>query len=1100
MKESLPAPLPSIPHITPLARIRETPKAIWYRASQSKLAREVLLKLRYVGEETSGPAIESALGRAREEMLFLSKLHSETIVAAFDVGRAGGWLYQIVELPAGEPLTRLFHERKKNPWAPDQAIAIALKAADALAAAHRAGIIIRRLHPEDIFLDPAGRMKIASLEWASALGARADLPPDPNWLAPEVAGGGVIAASADIHALGQLLAWLLTGREPPASGLRRADEKAAEALRTRGIPDPLTDAVMSFLRPRPEERPQSAEKAREALQSILEKPAGIGWSAGGRLAAAGILLAALIGIIYAIGRGTGTFGPSQEPSKDRTVANSVDNPLPVAPKPADGESSRAGAAQGKPVASKEEKKSPPVEPTAVEPAPPTPPARDPKAEAAEKDLAALASAWKSSPESWAATIQKAEALRALPEAGPLRSDADRLIEEVREAWRKKGREAFDEMQSRDWPALLSEGSFAAAAGTLERLSNRFPLETEPAVAFRKELQARQDEAIAALAKDVELLLEAGKLDEADRIAGAGSARLAPPADVETRARLAERAAATRKERAAAAERIEAAIAAARERMDPLSLQETAALLDPVTGPSDLMAPLDALKRELKLAMAARDSIDAGAAKAVEQKASIRTRVFSPEGEPGEAQDLVIEGKEGATLTARRRGSNVAMKISVYDLDPPALESLAGSQPEPAAFKEGLLGLLLAGRRTPQAQVVLQDSSISSAIRSQFASRIQEVRGRQFADLVAGYRKRRESLAAEKRPEKTAEKAESSDRWAALYDALRRTIATHHKEPHYAAGGASIEENFLAVAQEVLRGQAAEHLLRGQIKEKRDRQVRILYDFRDPQQFGDWRILDSATRAFPSTEGIRLSGALRFGPGDPFEGKIRAVVHVPARGYSQPPRVGVILGSREITTKVKTSKKKAETKTEADQKKPEKQGDLPDGETPAVPQPAGAAPTSTVPKDVAVAFIAGYVSPFGVIDVPLDPRPMSVESPANAVFSVSGTLPDEDEVFWAAPAIRFQGPLLLNVELGPTQISWSLGGRPVYSVSGETATRILARLFGPAGSWRIDGSVTIFTEADPATIGAVELTGTLSQKWLDAGTARLAKEELERVKG
>ncbi len=1090
MTERLPAPLPSIPHITPIARIRETPKAIWFRASQSKLGREVLLKLRFVGEGASGPAIETALVRAREEMLFLSKLHSETIVAAFDVGRAGGWLYQIVELPPGEPLTRSFHERGKSPWAPAQAVAIGLKVVDALAAAHRAGIVLRRLHPEDIFLDPAGRLKIASLEWASTLGGHADLPPDPNWLAPEVATGVVPAASADVHALGQLLAWLLTGREPPASGLRRADEKAAEALRTRDIPDPITDAVMSFLRPKPEERPQSAGSAREALLKLLERPVMSGWSAGRRLAAAGVLFAALIGSIYAIGRGTGAWGPFESPRKERPVSIAIDKPA-VSPGATEGVSGPAGEPQRSPITSQDEKTDEGAVPPADEPAPPTPPARDPKTEAAAKELAALEAAWKSSPEGWADTIRKVEALRVLPEAGALRSDADLVIEEIREAWRKKGREVFEELRAKDWPELLSEGSFAAAAGTLERLASRFPLEAEPAAALRRELLAKQEAAISALSKDVELLLAAGKLDEAERLAGAGSARLAPPADTTTRAQLAERSAAIRKERAAAAERIAAAVVAARERMEPASLQETAALLDSLTGPSDLLAPVEALKRELKLAIAARDSIDAGAAKAAEQKASIRARIFSPEGEAGEPQDLVIEAKEGATLTARRRGSSAAMKISLYDLDPLALESLAGSQPEPTVFKEGLFGLLLAGRRTPQAQVVLQDSTLPPSTRLQFAAKIQEVRGRQFADLVASYKKRREALAAEK----AAAKAETSAGWAALYDSVRRTIAAHHKEPHYAAGSGSIEEVFVAAATETLRGQAAEHLLRGQIKERRERHVRILYDMRDPQQFGDWRILDSDTRAFPSTDGVRLSGALRLGPGDPFEGKIRAIMHVPARGYSQPPRIGVILGSREKPGKMKTPKKRAGTNAESDPKQQEKPGAPSEKEVHGGPQPAAEAP-----KEAAVAFIAGYVSQFGVIDVPIEPRPMSVESPANAVFSVSGTLPAEDEVFWAAPAPRFQGPLLLNVELGPAQISWSLGGRPVYLVSGDAAARVFARQFGPAGSWRIDGSVTIFTEADPVTIGAVELTGTLSEKWIEAGTARLAKDELEKVKG
>src|SRR5262245_58187119 len=136
------APLPGLPNVVLLEKIRETPRTLWYRALQEKLGREVLLKARPCDVPPRGGG---GGGTLTEEMVLLSRLHSDAIVAAIDASASGEWLYQMVELPPGEPLTRTFKERGRLPWEPAEALAIAERLAEALEHAHRAGVVLRRL-------------------------------------------------------------------------------------------------------------------------------------------------------------------------------------------------------------------------------------------------------------------------------------------------------------------------------------------------------------------------------------------------------------------------------------------------------------------------------------------------------------------------------------------------------------------------------------------------------------------------------------------------------------------------------------------------------------------------------------------------------------------------------------------------------------------------------------------------------------------------------------------------------------------------------------------------------------------------------------------
>jgi serine/threonine protein kinase len=90
--------------------------------------------------------------------------------------------------------------------------------ADALEAAHRAGVVHRDVKPGNVFLTSGGEVKVLDFGIASAAGEAAlttgDLLGTAAYLAPERVLGRQATAAADVYALGVVLYELLAGRRP----------------------------------------------------------------------------------------------------------------------------------------------------------------------------------------------------------------------------------------------------------------------------------------------------------------------------------------------------------------------------------------------------------------------------------------------------------------------------------------------------------------------------------------------------------------------------------------------------------------------------------------------------------------------------------------------------------------------------------------------------------------------------------------------------------------------------------------------------------------------------------------------------------------------
>jgi hypothetical protein len=239
--------------------------------------------------------------RFRREAQMAGRLRHPNIVPVLDAGEVEGRFFYTMPLIEGRPLAPGL-----DAPALTRLIATVARAAHH---AHERGVIHRDLKPTNILVRPDGEPMVTDFgvardqRRATQLTTAGELLGTPAYMAPEQVSGMAHTADArtDIHALGAVLYFALTGR-PPFDAITFA-ELAAEILHLEppapGI-DPRLDAiVLRCLRKRPDERYSSARELAEALEGVAV-PARIPSRAP--LVSAAVLLAAA-GLVLASGSG-----------------------------------------------------------------------------------------------------------------------------------------------------------------------------------------------------------------------------------------------------------------------------------------------------------------------------------------------------------------------------------------------------------------------------------------------------------------------------------------------------------------------------------------------------------------------------------------------------------------------------------------------------------------------------------------------------------------------------------------------------------------------------------------------------------------------------
>ncbi len=290
-----------------------------YLARQESLRRTVALKTILTGDQASTEEIQ----RFRREAEAAAQLDHSGIVPIFEVGEhAGQHYFSTAYVEGGSLADRMKH----GPLPPREAGELVRQVAEAVAYAHRQGVIHRDLKPSNILLDRDGHPKVSDFGLAkevrglSQLTVTGQILGTPSYMAPEQAAGKTdeVGPAADIYSLGALLYCLVTGRPPfhaasPIETLRQVvDQEPVPPRQLNGaVTRDLETICLKCLQKEPSKRYDSASSLAGDLrrflaeEPILARPVGsverlVRWRRRNKAVAAlagGIALALLLGIL-----------------------------------------------------------------------------------------------------------------------------------------------------------------------------------------------------------------------------------------------------------------------------------------------------------------------------------------------------------------------------------------------------------------------------------------------------------------------------------------------------------------------------------------------------------------------------------------------------------------------------------------------------------------------------------------------------------------------------------------------------------------------------------------------------------------------------------
>src|SRR2546430_6805873 len=184
-----------------------------YRATDTRLDREVALKVMHAELARDEGWGRRFIGEAKS----VARLSHQNVVAVFDQGADGPYLYLAMEYVPGRTLKQLLRDSGRFP--PAAALEIMAGVLDGLAAAHASGIVHRDVKPENVLLTADGRVKVADFGLARALSAAGHtraglLIGTVAYVPPEQVTGGTSGPRGDVYSAGVMLFELLTGRLP----------------------------------------------------------------------------------------------------------------------------------------------------------------------------------------------------------------------------------------------------------------------------------------------------------------------------------------------------------------------------------------------------------------------------------------------------------------------------------------------------------------------------------------------------------------------------------------------------------------------------------------------------------------------------------------------------------------------------------------------------------------------------------------------------------------------------------------------------------------------------------------------------------------------
>ena len=243
---------------------------VW-QATDLVIGRTVAIKIlkdEYLGDP-------GFLERFRAEARHAALVNHEGIANVFDYGEEDGSAFLVMELVPGEALSTIL-ERDRT-LSTDKVLDIVAQTANALHAAHSAGLVHRDIKPGNLLITPDGRVKITDFGIARIadqvpLTATGQVMGTVQYLSPEQASGHPASPTTDIYSLGIVAYEALAGRRPftgesqVAIAMAQINETPPELPAT--IAEPVRNLVYSCIAKSPADRPASAAHLARAAQAL----------------------------------------------------------------------------------------------------------------------------------------------------------------------------------------------------------------------------------------------------------------------------------------------------------------------------------------------------------------------------------------------------------------------------------------------------------------------------------------------------------------------------------------------------------------------------------------------------------------------------------------------------------------------------------------------------------------------------------------------------------------------------------------------------------------------------------------------------------------
>ncbi len=252
-----------------------------YRANDTRLNRTVALKILPPDRAHD----HSPRQRLIHEAQTVSSLNHPNIVTIYEVGAEDGMDFIAMEYVAGVTLRDKAGRKAMRPL---EALHYAAQMADALAAAHRAGIVHRDFKPRNVMITDDGQVKVLDFGVAKL----AEIPEEDitgeevtvtiegqvagtaAYMSPEQAEGRKLDSRSDIFSFGSVLYEIFTGRRA-FTGSSQVTTMAAIVTQDppalgpeTGIPREVVRIIERCLRKDPARRPQHLEDVRLELEQI----------------------------------------------------------------------------------------------------------------------------------------------------------------------------------------------------------------------------------------------------------------------------------------------------------------------------------------------------------------------------------------------------------------------------------------------------------------------------------------------------------------------------------------------------------------------------------------------------------------------------------------------------------------------------------------------------------------------------------------------------------------------------------------------------------------------------------------------------------------